>query len=73
MIILSDDEPLATGSKTDYSEVDLSPIVKCDFDSPHVADSDSFGSGTTFSFTRLLSDHRDEDGDNNSVPYNTKL
>jgi hypothetical protein len=72
-IILSDDELLATDSETDHSEVDLSPSVKCDFESPHIADSDSFGSGATFNFARPMSDHRDEDGNNNSVPDNAKL
>jgi len=37
-IIISDDEPLATDSESDYSEVHLGPTSKSDSDSPHVAD-----------------------------------
>jgi hypothetical protein len=37
-IIISDDEPLATDSETDHSEVHLGPTTKSDSDSPHVAD-----------------------------------
>jgi hypothetical protein len=72
-IILSDDEPLATGSETDYSEVDLGPRAKSDSDSPHVTDSGSFGLGTTFISGCPVSDHQDEDGDNSGVPDDDKL
>lgn len=72
-MILSDNQPLATGSETDYSEVDLDLIAKGDPESLQVADSDGFGLGTTFIFGRCVANHQDKDGDSNDVADHTKL
>jgi hypothetical protein len=71
--IPSDGEPLATDSETDYSEVDLGPTAKSDSNAPQVADSGSFGSGSTFISGRLVSDHQDKNGDNDGVRDNAEL
>jgi hypothetical protein len=72
-IILSNNEFLTINFETDYSKINISLIIKCDFNFLYVTDSDSFGSGTIFSLTRSISDYRCEDSNNNSVPNNAKL
>ena len=65
-MILSDDQPPATDSETDYSEADLDPTAKGDPDSLQVVDSDSFGPGTTFILRRCVA-NQDKNGDSNGV------
>ena len=72
-MFLSDDQPPATDSDTDYSKVDLDLIAKGDPDSLLVTNGNSFGPGTMLILGRRIANHQDKDSDSNSVADHAKL
>jgi len=76
-IILSDNESVGAKSETDYNDLDVDLKAKSDSNSTHVierepADDGGFGSRTTHTSSRLVTNHTD-DGNNNGVADDTQL